>query len=102
MRSLRQRAMNTLKRMRPRAYGQMAAKLAQHWEKAFQSKGTDCTIDLQPWTEQMPTLRDFQDWEVTVEDVAQAVRRAGSTAPGPDSIPFSFWKGLGELGHTAV
>ncbi len=80
----------------------MAAKLAQHWEEAFQKRGVDDTIDLQPWADQMPTPKAFHDWEISVDDAAKTVRRAGSTAPGPGRIPHSFWKGIGELGYTAL
>ncbi len=101
--------MNTLKRLRPRADGQihaiqlqewrvsaepvvMAAKLAQHWEEASQKKCAD----------QVPTLEDVQDWQISVGDVAKAIRRAGSTALGPQGIPHSFWKRIGKLRYTSL
>ncbi len=80
----------------------MSAKLAQHWEEAFQKKVVDDTIELQCWADQMLTLWNFQDWEISVGHVAKAVRQAGSTAPGPDGIPYSFWKEIGALSGTRL
>ncbi|CAK0855842.1 unnamed protein product, partial [Prorocentrum cordatum] len=36
--------------------------------------------------------------EVSAAHVRQALKAAGATAPGPDGIPYSFWRGIGELG----
>ena len=38
-----------------------------------------------------------EDWQVTEEDIAQAIKQSSNTAPGPDGIPCRAWRALGNL-----
>ena len=44
----------------------------------------------------LPTNK--QAWAPTRKDMSKALRLAGNTSPGPDGIPFSAWRALGETG----
>eukprot|EP00959_Pyramimonas_sp_CCMP1952_P396352 8304293-Pyramimonas_sp.AAC.1 len=47
----------------------------------------------------MPTFAEVMpECEVSAAHVRQALKGAGATAPGPDGIPYSFWRGIGEVG----
>jgi len=55
------------------------------------------------WFRTMPTFDQVMpDCEVSSEHVRRALKTAGATAPGPDGIPYSFWKGIGEVGVTVL
>ena len=45
-----------------------------------------------------PPLRlDPDSWEVTHQDIEQALEISSNTKPGPDSIPYGAWRALGKL-----
>ena len=39
---------------------------------------------------------------ITDEDVGRAIRLAGASAPGPDGIPYSYWKGIAKTGEKVL
>ena len=84
----------------------MADALRTHWSHVFckrrlykhtlhQWLQEDLPSDMSP---EFPAQSDTC-WQVTREDIAQAVERSPNTSPGPDGIPFKTWR---TLGHTAI
>ena len=84
----------------------MADALRTHWSQVFckrrihkhtlhQWLQEDLPSDMSP---ELPAQSDTC-WQVTREDIAQAVERPPNTSPGPDGIPFKAWR---TLGHTAI
>ena len=58
---------------------------------------------LDAWCRDMPKVPEVMPHcEVTREHVTRAIKAAGATAPGPDGIPYSHWKGLGDLAATTL
>jgi len=120
VRGLRQRALQTLRRLRPRAEGSLSAvrlptgevttdmkkaapALVNYWSAQFRGKGTSAQEDVRRWCRAMPKFTDVMpECPVKEEHVRRAIRAAGDTAPGPDGIPYSFWKNLGDLGVTVL
>ena len=116
VRGLRHRAMQTLRRLRPRAEQALSAiqlpdgsittdpqraapTLVRHWAEHFRAKGVRNLVALEPWFEAMPSFAEvLPECEVTADHVRHALKAAGATAPGPDGIPYSFWRGIGEVG----
>ena len=45
---------------------------------------------------------DVSDWDITMKDIQHAIRKAPSTMPGPDGIPYLAWKRLSWLGATIL
>ena len=106
----------------------MAAALAKHWSKVFQKKPIDTALlsdwfrslrnarlqetnnhhenhtpehDLLPGHKPLPRQAlptDKASWAPTRKDMKKAMRLAGNSSPGPDGIPFSAWRALGETG----
>ena len=75
--------------------------LREYWGDIF--SGSSCNQDLlRKWIDEdpsMPSWNGFQDcWIPSREDLAKVVQAASKSAPGPDGIPYSAWKALGELG----
>jgi len=117
---LRQRALQTLRRLRTRAEGALAAiqlstgevttdmnraapELVRHWARQHTAKGTDDLAAVRRWCARMPKFTEvMRNCTVRVEHVRRAVEAAGATAPGPDGIPYAYWKGLGDLGVTVL
>ena len=105
----------------------MAAALAQHWAKVFKKKPINTTL-LTDWFRSLRDARHNEtnnrdhhppendllpgqtprprqalptnkaDWAPTRRDMSKALRLAGNSSPGPDGIPFSAWRALGETG----
>ena len=88
---------------------QKAAALRRHWGDTFKKRHVDERL-LQEWLAEDAaaenglaralgkTIRQAATWQVRREDVCAAIDRAGTSAPGPDGIPYSAWKALGLLG----
>ena len=120
LRGLRHRALQTLRRLRPRAEGALSAirlptgevttdmgraapVLVRHWSQQFAAKGTDDMAVVSRWCEHMPKFPEVMPrCEVSLDHVRRAVKAAGTTAPGPDGIPYAYWKGMGETGITVL
>ena len=119
-RGLRHRALQTLRRLRPRAEGSLSAirlpdgqvttdmaraapVLTRHWAEQFRAKGVSNEDAVDTWCADMPKFSEVMPrCEVTKEHIIRAIKAAGATAPGPDGIPYSFWQGLGEVGVTVL
>ena len=39
-----------------------------------------------------PLITDEASWRIGIKDIQRAVKLAGSSAPGPDGIPYAAWK----------
>ena len=81
----------------------MMESLRQHWRQVFTARAHDEEAT-RAWLESAypdregleafpPSTADV--WEVRRSDVAAAIRMAGSSAPGPDGIPYGFWQHCG-------
>ena len=44
----------------------------------------------------LPISPDAPQWHVKEEDIAEAIRLANSSSPGPNGVPFSAWKAVGQ------
>jgi hypothetical protein len=87
---------------------EMAKILQKHWRQVFSHRTTNTAL-LQQWLEEVfpdsgngRTTRGLPEesshlWQVRREDVSEAISNAKNTMPGPDRIPYSAWKALGDL-----
>ncbi len=81
---------------------QIAAELRRHWKDVFADHPCDGSI-LAKWireefAEGAPwDNREGDKWHPTREDVARVIKHSGISAPGPDGIPYSAWRRLGDL-----
>ena len=91
----------------------MAGLLRRHWGRAFAEK--PCRDqDVHRWTAAdrrattglrealRPMVQDDVQWEISPDDVREAIRRTASSAPGPDGIPYAAWRRLGPLAETCI
>ena len=75
----------------------MADLLRNHWSRTFHNKETN-RPHLRRWLqaayedEGPPCKAKPQEWTPRKRDVIRAVNMAGSSAPGPDGIPYAAWK----------
>lgn len=116
LRQRRNRAMLALRRLRPRAEGALSAvqlpegevttdlqraapALSRHWAEHFRSRGVPGLDRSDAWWAGVPSFADaMPEFAVTTDHLRRALRAAGNTAPGPDGIPYAFWRGVGDLG----
>lgn len=91
----------------------MASLLRRHWGRAFAEK--PCRDqDVHRWTAAdrratsglrealLPMVQDGVQWDISLHDVREAIRRTASSAPGPDGIPYAAWRRLGPLAETCI
>ena len=46
--------------------------------------------------------RDSASWQIRRSDIRRAIRLSGSSAPGPDGLPYAVWRRLGPLAETVL
>ena len=45
---------------------------------------------------------EAEPWRPSTDDLKVVIKMTYDSAPGPDGIPFSMWKGVGELGASVL
>ena len=80
--------------------------LRRHWASVFSAQPADQS-QIAHWLRQaypgneglehFPREDDGR-WRIRMKDVAEAVRIAGESAPGPDGLHYETWKDMGEYG----
>jgi hypothetical protein len=71
-------------------HDQAARLLQQHWQPAFDPPTTQhqAQLDLLQYSAEAPA--DF-DWNITDDDIDNAIFHFNDSAPGPDGLPYSAW-----------
>jgi hypothetical protein len=65
--------------------------LVAHWGPIFAAKAVD--IDSAgPFLDQIQTVPSDFSWTITHDMFDEAISRTGSSAPGPDGIPYGAWR----------
>ena len=78
----------------------MADLLCNHWSRTFHHKETN-RPHLKRWLqaayeeEGPPCKANPQEWTPRKKDLIRAIKMAGSSAPGPDGIPYAAWQKAG-------
>ena len=78
----------------------MADLLRNHWSRTFHHKETN-RPHLKRWLqaayeeEGPPCKAKPQEWTPRKKDLIRAIKIAGSSAPGPDGIPYAAWQRAG-------
>jgi hypothetical protein len=77
----------------------IARLLNSHWQKVFSSKPTNRERRLN-WLENVRGKFQVKKEQLrpTKDIVRQAIMETGSSAPGPDAVPFEIYRALGEEG----
>ena len=78
---------------------EMASILNEHWGSKF-SRCAVARHKMRSWLVDMPSFPTGSDqrWLLDKKHVAQAIKIAKESSPGPDGIPYKAWKKLGDLG----
>jgi len=83
--------------------GHMARVLRDHWSQVFTTRGVDVDLlgrwveeDAVARTEDGTTQEAMKFVQVRRKHVAIAVKRSNNSSPGPDGIPYSAWRLLGD------
>ena len=79
----------------------MADALRDHWSQVFAARPTDAGLRrrwLEDDREHIPCAQVLDQsrskWMVRRKDFVRAIELTGSSAPGPDGIPYGVWKSL--------
>jgi len=79
----------------------MIAELRKYWKDIFSHSPCNDQL-LRQWAgeeDSIPSWEGFRGgWVPCWKDMAKVIQIASKSAPGPDGIPYSAWKCLGELG----
>ena len=76
----------------------LARLINEHWQRTFNKKETDSQLRRE-WLKSVAGMFDLskEDLRPTRKDVEHAIKEAGTSAPGPDTIPFQVYRQMGVI-----